>query len=146
MKLKKELKKGNYGSAKIKLLNSMHISLKAKINGISVLLLLDTGASSSCIDLNAIKQLKIKSKKSKMKAVGAGNSEIDTKFSKKNNIKIGDVKFKNIPLILLDLSHVNGALKQMKSPKVHGVLGADILQSGKAIIDYSKFRLFLKEK
>ena len=64
MNLKKQLKKGKYKSAKIKLLGSMHLSLKAKINGVPVVLLLDTGASNSCIDLNAIESLKIKSKKS----------------------------------------------------------------------------------
>ena len=146
MKLKKALTKDNYGMANITLLKSMHLSINVKINGVKGVFLLDTGASNSCLDLNAIKKFNIKAKKSKHKAVGAGNSEIDTKFSSKNKIKVGDITFKKSPIVLLDLTHVNGALEQMNSGKVHGVLGADIMQRGKAIIDYSKFRLYLKEK
>jgi hypothetical protein len=34
-----------------------------------------------------------------------------------------------------DLSHVNEALIQHKSKPVHGIIGADVLLKGKAIVD-----------
>lgn len=145
MNLSKQLKKEGYSYAKITLLNSMHLCVKAKVNGVKGLFLLDTGASNSCLDVQKVKKFSIKSKKSKIKAVGAGNSEINTEFSKKNVVMIGKSKFGKTPLVLLDLTHVNGALEQMNSGKVHGVIGADILKNGKAIIDYSRFRLYLKQ-
>ena len=145
MKLKKALTKDNYGMANITLLKSMHLSINVKINGVKGVFLLDTGASNSCLDLNAIKKFNIKAKKSKHKAVGAGNSEIDTKFSSKNKIKVGDITFKKSPIVLLDLTHVNGALEQMNSGKVHGVLGADILHNYDCVVDYKGLNFYIKK-
>jgi len=46
---------------------------------------------------------------------------------------------------LFDLSHVNTALTQHNAKKVDGIIGADILRKGKAIIDYNKNVLYLKK-
>ena len=48
-------------------------------------------------------------------------------------------------MVLFDLSHVNEALKQQDASEVQGIIGADILGAGKAIIDYNKRKLFLKK-
>jgi hypothetical protein len=42
-----------------------------------------------------------------------------------------------------DLSHVNEALIQHKSKPVHGIIGADVLLKGKAIVDYYNHYLYL---
>ena len=57
---------------------------------------------------------------------------------------IGKTNFKNQSLILFDLSHVNLALKNHDCEIVDGIIGADILKSGKAVIDYKKKHLYLK--
>jgi len=41
------------------------------------------------------------------------------------------------------LSHVNEALKQHKAKPVHGIIGADVLMKGKAIVDYYNHCLYL---
>jgi hypothetical protein len=41
-----------------------------------------------------------------------------------------------------DLSHVNEALIQHKSKPVHGIIGADVLLKGKAIVDYANYFVF----
>ena len=46
---------------------------------------------------------------------------------------------------LFNLSHVNTALTQHNAEEVHGIIGADILQKGKAVIDYNKNVLYLKK-
>jgi hypothetical protein len=43
-----------------------------------------------------------------------------------------------------DLSHVNEALIQHKSKPVHGIIGADVLLKGKAIVDYANYFLYLQ--
>ncbi|MCK4562933.1 MAG: acid protease, partial [Flavobacteriaceae bacterium] len=83
---------------------------------------------------------------SEHKASGAGSTEIDTLISKKNNIKIGEFKLKRTPLILIDLSHINNALVKQNAGPVKGIIGADILHKGKAIIDYNKKYLYLLNK
>jgi hypothetical protein len=46
--------------------------------------------------------------------------------------------------ILFDLSHVNEALSQQKIKPVDGIIGADVLLKGNAIIDYPNQYLYLK--
>ena len=48
-------------------------------------------------------------------------------------------------MVLFDLSHVNAALVKHDAKEVHGIIGADILEKGKAIIDYNKNILYLKK-
>jgi hypothetical protein len=42
------------------------------------------------------------------------------------------------------MSHVNTALVEHKAKPVHGILGADVLLEGKAIVDYANRYLYLK--
>ena len=62
----------------------------------------------------------------------------------KNLIQINSWKKKKVDLVLFDLKHVNEALVNHKAEKVHGIIGADILKKGKAVIDYKNKALFLK--
>jgi hypothetical protein len=47
-------------------------------------------------------------------------------------------------IVIFDLSHVNEALTNHGAKTVHGIIGADLLQRGKAIIDYKTKLMFLK--
>ena len=55
------------------------------------------------------------------------------------------MKYENLNLVIFDLSHVNTALENHGAKTVEGIIGADILDKGKAIIDYKKKRLYLKK-
>ena len=57
-------------------------------------------------------------------------------------MEVGAVK--RIKLALIDLSNVNDAFESLKAPAVDGIIGADILKTGNAIIDYEKKYLYLK--
>ena len=68
-----------------------------------------------------------------------------TMVSKKNTIEIGDWRKKNLKIVLFDLMHVNKALTNHDVVPVDGIIGADILKKAKAIIDYKKRYLHLKQ-
>ena len=57
---------------------------------------------------------------------------------------MGRWKNKSFGLVIFDMSHVNEALRQYKAKPVHGIIGADVLIKGKAIIDYANFCFYLK--
>jgi hypothetical protein len=59
-------------------------------------------------------------------------------------IQIGDWKKNQVPIALIDLSYVNDAFDSIDASPVDGILGADILKKGNAIIDYEKRYLYLK--
>ncbi|MCF6350984.1 MAG: retroviral-like aspartic protease family protein [Flavobacteriaceae bacterium] len=145
MKLKNILKRKNYITLKLKKTITGHYEIKAKINGKKGRFILDTGASNSCVGLDQAKHFKLNAKDSKTKASGAGAIDMPTQQATKNKIKLGKWSYNNFNLILFDLSHVNTALTQHNAKVVHGVIGADILQKGNAIIDYQKDKLYLKK-
>jgi predicted aspartyl protease len=133
-----------YSKIKLKLTKTNHFEIKAQINGVKGRFILDTGASSSCVGFEAIERFNLKVKDSEIKAVGAGASNMATKISKSNNLKIGKWKKNRVALILFNLTHVNEGLINHNAEPVDGIIGADILKKGKAIIDYEKKYLYLK--
>lgn len=144
--LKDYLINKGYSKIKLKLTKTNHFEIKASINGINGHFILDTGASSSCVGFEAIERFNLKVKDSEIKAVGAGASNMLTQISKSNDLKIGKWKKKRVALILFNLSHVNNGLTNHNADPVDGIIGADILKKGKAIIDYEKKHLYLKLK
>lgn len=134
----------DYTKIKLRLTKTNHFEMKASINGIKGRFILDTGASSSCVGFEASDTFKLKVKDSEIKAAGAGAIDMETKMSKKNKIKIGKWRHNKIVLVLFNLTHVNTALINHNSKPVDGIIGADILKKGKAIIDYNKKYLYLK--
>lgn len=143
--LKKVLHKKKYIKIKLKKIVTNHLELKAEINGIKGRFILDTGASNSCVGLDLIDYFNLISEESEIKAAGAGATDMETKKSVNNTLQIGKWKTYNSNLVLFDLTHVNTALTQHNAEEVHGIIGADILESGKAFIDYDKKVLYLKK-
>lgn len=137
------LEKG-YTKIKLRFTKTNHFEINATINGVKGLFILDTGASSSCVGFEAAETFKLKAKDSDVKAAGAGATDMLTKISTKNTLKIGKWKKNKVALILFNLTHVNMALTQHNAKPVDGIIGADILKKSKAIIDYDKKYLYLK--
>lgn len=144
MSLKKLLEEKGYHRVKLKYTKTNHFELKAKINGIEGSFILDTGASSTCVGIEAIEHFDLLSEDSDIKAAGAGATNMLTQISQKNKIEIQSWKKKKVDLVLFDLKHVNQALVNHKAEKVQGIIGADILKRGKAVIDYKNKALYLK--
>lgn len=142
--LKDFLLNEGYIKIKLTLTKTNHFELKATINGVKGLFILDTGASSSCVGFEAIETFKLDAKDSEVKAAGAGATGMLTQIAQKNLIKIGKWKNDKVVLILFNLTHVNTALTLHNSKPVDGIIGADILKKGKAVIDYDKKYLYLK--
>lgn len=144
--LKDFLFEQGYVRTKLKKTATNHFEIKLKINKVKGLFILDTGASNSCVGFNEIETFNLKTEESEHKASGAGPAEIDTMISKKNQFALGKFILKKHPLVLIDLSHINAALVKQKAKPVQGIIGADILHKGKAIIDYNKKYLYLLNK
>ena len=138
------LKKHQYKKVKFRVSKTNHLTIKATLNGVKGDFILDTGASNSCVGVCDIELFQLNAENSKNKASGAGSRDIETQSSKSNILKLGKWKVCNLELIVLDLSHINEALAELKAKSTHGIIGADILLKGEAIIDYSNKCLYLK--
>ena len=122
----------------LKRLKSGHYTFKAKVNNISGVFILDTGASNSCIGFIYDSYFNLNNEESEIKAAGAGALNMETALAKNNLLVIGNWKLKKMDFILMDLSHVNEALKESNELPIHGIIGADFLKQTRAVIDYGK--------
>lgn len=142
--LRKLLESKGYHRIKLKYTETNHFELVAKINEIEGNFILDTGASSTCVGFDVATHFKLLGEESKIRAAGAGATNMLTQIASKTSFEIEAWKTKKIDLVLFDLTHVNEALVNHKAEKVHGIIGADILKKGKAVIDYKNKALYLK--
>ena len=142
--LKKFLKEKGYKRIPLTYTATQHLEVRAKINKIEGNFILDTGASSTCVGMEAVSHFNLLAEDSDVKAAGAGATDMLTQIAQKNVIEIKGWKKKKVDLVLFDLRHVNDALVKHKAEKVQGIIGADVLKKGKAIIDYKSMSLFLK--
>ena len=144
LKLKTFLHESSYSSVIFKRIKTNHIQIKAEINRLKGLFIIDTGASNTCIDLENHKLFKIIPEESPEKASSATDKILKTMISKSNKVKIGKWVKENISIVLFDMSFINKNLIDQGGERVNGIIGSDLLKKGKAIIDYSGNKLFLK--
>ncbi len=137
------LKSHKYKTIHFKVSKTQHLILKATLNGIKGTFILDTGASNSCVGFEGVELFQLKAENSKTKASGAGATNMHTQLAKNNLLQLGRWKNDDFELVIFDLSHVNEALQQHKAKPVNGIIGADVLLQGKAIIDYYNCCLYL---
>lgn len=142
--LKSFLKEKGYRKIPLTYTATRHLEVKAKINKIEGTFILDTGASSTCVGFEAVSHFNLLAEESEVKAAGAGATDMLTQIAQKNVIEIKGWKKKKVDLVLFDLRHVNDALVNHNAEKVQGIIGADLLKKGKAIIDYKSMSLYLK--
>lgn len=138
------LQRAKYKKIKFRITKTQHLLVKASINGTSGNFILDTGASNSCVGFESIALFGLTAGKSKTKAAGAGATGMLTQLAKNNRLKLGRWTTNDFHLVIFDMTHVNIALQQYKVKPVQGILGADILLDGEAIIDYANQCLYLK--
>ena len=132
-----------YKKIKFKILKTQHLLVKVKVNGLPGNFILDTGASNTCIGLESIEKYRLEATDYSSLAASA-SSTMQAKISKGNFLQIGSWKQLPSTFILFDLSHVNEALSQQKIDPVDGIIGADVLLKGNAIIDYPNQYLYLQ--
>jgi predicted aspartyl protease len=117
-----------------------HIFVEAEVGGKPMNLMVDTGAQSSVLHVEAAKEAGLN--------VGPFDQEIygvagKTKAAVTSgvNIKLGDVKVENRKLLAANLSEAG-----MDPKEAGGILGADFLREMDAVISYREGRMFLKPK
>lgn len=115
------------------------------INGIKGKFILDTGAGGTVIEESRKDKFRIKTEASLEKAVGAGGSGMNISVSMNNRVELGAYIVPQMMLRTMDLDHVNNAFRQLGIPEVDGIIGADLLYNGNAVIDYVNMILYLKK-
>lgn len=122
-----------------------HVRLKILLNGKEADFILDTGASRTVFDKNAVSEFlpEVDLMKHDATTSGVGSNELESFSTIIKKLEIGSLLIRRYHCAILDLTHVNMAYQMVGRPKVHGVLGGDILRKYKAKINYEKKTLTL---
>ena len=138
------LRSRGYGRVRLLTLPTNHYVVNATLNGTGGRFILDTGASTTCVSTELAKHFHLNPKPSEEKASSASANELDTEVAHHNELLIGSWFSKRRPVVLFDMQAVNNALQKHHIETVDGIIGADILKSVKAIIDYKNDWLYLR--
>ena len=138
------LRKRGYGRVRLLTLPTNHYVVNATLNGTGGRFILDTGASTTCVSTELATHFHLNPKPSEEKASSASSNELDTEVAHNNELLIGPWSSKRRSVVLFDMQAVNNALQKHHIETVDGIIGADILQSVNAIIDYKNDWLYLR--
>ena len=123
---------------------SGHLYLECTINGTAADFILDTGAGATIIDEKSADKFGLATTESENTAAGAGGN-MTLKEAVADRIEIDGFVLEKFTVHVMELAHINDALTQTGMPVAEGVIGADILSAGKAIIDYAALTLRLEQ-
>ena len=142
--LYKFLRSRGYTRVRLLTLPTNHYVVIATLNGTLGRFILDTGASTTCVSTELATHFHLNPKPSEEKASSASANELDTEVAHHNELVIGSWSSKRRSVVLFDMQAVNHALQKHDIEAVDGIIGADILQSVNAIIDYKNDWLYLR--
>ncbi len=125
--------------------DGFHLFIKGKINRKNATFIIDTGASRSVFDEIGIeKYLKNNTfDQNEQFTIGVGSAELKSKITTMGQLRLGSLIIKEYQTVLLDLQQVRQTYERLKLPAVQGIIGSDILENYKAVIDFSSRKLKL---
>jgi predicted aspartyl protease len=144
MNLPGYLKSLGYVEVPLKVTRVNHIVVHAKINGEDVVLIVDTGASRTCIAESCAARLGLPTGREEKVAVSFSLPKKTKTLSKLESLDIGSLRLTNLDTWLVDFSYINMIVEMTGEEFCDGVLGADILRRTSAVIDYKCSKMYLK--
>ncbi len=138
------LRSKGYTRVRLQTLPTNHYVVITTLNGIEGRFILDTGASNTCVSSELTAQFHLNAKPSEEKASSASANELDTEVAHHNELMIGSWYSQRRSVVLFDMQAVNHALQKLDIENVDGIIGADVLKSTKAVVDYNNNWLYLK--
>jgi hypothetical protein len=145
MTLDTYLSQENYQRVPLSRSSLGHFHTSGSLNGHPVVVLIDTGAASTVVDLGSAHDLGLTANKLAMTGGGAGGASLEIYDLPSARLMLGEVQPRPRALLAMDLAHVNQALALRGEGRVDVVLGADVLEIQQAVIDYGSSSLFLKQ-
>jgi 8-oxo-dGTP pyrophosphatase MutT (NUDIX family) len=109
-----------------------------------VRLIVDTGASHSCLSEKIIKQFVGKAKIGANIVVGIGRGKSKNKTAHVPVFRIAELEIRNYTFLTLEFKYINKMLSFLGVKPIDGLLGSDILYQYKATIDYNALKIFFQ--
>ncbi|MCQ2284549.1 MAG: retropepsin-like domain-containing protein [Bacteroidales bacterium] len=122
-----------------------HTLVKGHVAGKTIRIVLDTGASHSCMDTAYAQALlpQLQTQLHDGVTAGIGGDDFEVRIADVPEFKLGHFylpMYEN--MALLDFSYINQAYLRLKQKPIQMILGNDFFVAHKAIIDYQQNILF----
>lgn len=128
-----ELEKGDY-----------HTLLNGSVAGVKIRIVLDTGASHSCVDKQFVDQIlpELQMEANEGVNAGIGGTGFEVLVADLPDFKLGRFHKKLLENVaVIDFTHINTAYQTLKQKPVQMILGNDFCVMHKAVIDYGTNRI-----
>ena len=141
--------KAKYSYIKIKPLSldegGCHIMMHGLLNGKRLCFIVDTGSSRTVIDKETVEKYVVQPEGSDVegKAVTLSEKAIDISTVQIERLSFGKTELSNYQAVVMDLSGVHNAYETLELPRIHGIIGGDILRQCNAVINYETCRIRL---
>ena len=125
-----------------------HTLLNGSVAGEKIRIVLDTGASHSCIDKSFVSRLFPDREMEKNEGVnaGIGGTDFEVLVTDLPDFKIGHYHQKLMQNVaVIDFAHINMAYEALRLKPVQMILGNDFCVNHKAVIDYETNRFFFQK-
>ena len=120
-------------------LGSGYLAKTVHVNNTPVRMVIDTGASSTHLDPVRTKALNLN-----WQDIASPAPSGATHFCNITTMQIERLQTASLRVRSIDVSDFNIALETYGDSEIDGVIGADVLISHSAVIDYSRNRIFLR--
>ena len=135
-----------YSGIALTRLKTGHLVLQARINGVPGRFVLDTGAGRSVVEAERRGKFRLARNDRKVAVATGAGGNLPLRMSHGNRLQIGGYVDYGFTAYLMPLDQVNLAFLRRGDDGIDGVIGADVLRSGRAVIDYAGGMLYLKPK
>jgi hypothetical protein len=120
-----------------------HFHTVGILNGRRVEVMVDTGASVTCVAMSVVQLLGLRSEWLNREAGGAGGA-LDQYVVEGAILQLGAFVTRPAQVAGLDFEQVNAPLRAQGSAEVDLILGADVFDAYEAVIDFPSLSLFLR--
>ena len=110
--------------------------INALVGEHAVRMVVDTGASHSCLSKKVLKHIADKKEKKAEAVIGIGRGRLSNKLVHVPQFKVGDLEINDYPFLNLSLNHINKVMSMAGIEPIDGFLGSDILYAHQAQINY----------
>ena len=119
--------------------------VKGTIHGKEANFLIDTGASRSVFDPNTIATFidDIQFEKKEGMTAGVGSSDLESATFVIDTFTLGEMEIHDYEAVALDLENIHEMYGKLHLPRIDGIVGGDLLQKYKAIINYKSKKMRL---
>jgi predicted aspartyl protease len=140
-KLATLLTKRGYVEVPLTLNKTGLLDVKVEVDGMPMLMVLDTGANNMNLDRASAKRAKLAVKEIEEKTSALGGT-MPAGVTKITRLSVGDVKCPSETYVI-DFSLINGRRKECGDPPCDGALGGSYLKYYSAVIDCASLKLYL---